>query len=268
MPFIKKHWEKILLSIVLLGLAVAAAALPLEVSRVREYLSMQRDRIVVRTDPKPFQGVDLSTNRATLKRLAGPIDLEFAHGHNIFNPVQWQKRQPDGTYYKIPTSEHIGPAALVVTQIEELDLTVSFEGVEGTPENPRYRFTINREGESKQTITATTRIPRNKHFTLQEILGPKESPSGFKLQLQDDKEPIIVMKDKPYTRVIGYSAGLKYPPHNQNFAKAFRVKDPLRLMYDNETYKIVAINRNEVTVAADSTKKRTTVRLNATPQVK
>lgn len=267
MPFIKKHYEKILLSVVLLALAVAAAALPLEVARVRSYLE---DLIhgEQRPEPKQFTEVDLSSNQVVVKRLASPIDLNLSEPHNIFNPVRWQKR-PDGTLLKIPTSNHIGPAALVVTEIHELDLIVSFEGVEGTAENPKYTFTIIREGETnpRKSQIVTLNTPRNANFTLLEVEGPKDRPTAFQLLLKDEQEPITVTKDKPYTRILGYAAQLKYPPHNQNFSKPFRVKDPLRLTGDTETYKIVAINPNEVTVAADSTQKRTTVKLNATPQV-
>lgn len=268
MPFIKKHYEKILLSIVLLGLAVAAAALPLEVARVRTYLE-DLIRGEQRSEPKPFQPVDLSTNVAVVKRLAGPIDFTLSEPHNIFNPVQWQKR-PDGTLLKIPTSDRIGPPALKVTKINELNLIVSFEGVEGTAENPRYTFLIIREGETnpRKTQIVTLNTPRNAQFELLETEGPKDRPVSFKLLLKGDNDPITVTRDKPYSRIIGYSAEMKYPPHNQNFPKPFRVKDTFRLADSSESYKIVAINPNEVTVSADSTQKRTTVKLNETPPVK
>lgn len=267
MPFIKKHYEKILLSIVLLGLAAAAAALPLEVARVEDYLTSMREG-VVRTDPKPFQPVDLSANKAVVTRLEGDIQLNFSEPHNIFNPVQWQKKS-DGSLLKIPTSDHIGPAALVVTDIDELMMTVQYDRAEGTAENAKYYFTITREGETnpRKSVTATLRTPRNANFEILEVIGPKEDPAGFKLLLKDEQEPIVVTKDQPHSRITGYAAQLKYPPHNQSFSKPFRVKDTLRLTGDSETYKIVAINRNEVTVAADSTQKRTTVKFETTPQL-
>jgi hypothetical protein len=270
MSFFKKHYEKVILSIVLLLLAVAAAALPLEVSRVRQFLDEQLNS-VVETTPRPFEEIDLSTNRAVIQRLATPVDLTFGEPHNVFNPVQWQKRS-DGVLIKIPTSSHKGAAALVVTKIEELKLSVSYEGVEQTADNIRYQFLISRDGAGSQDArrkqSASPAQPRNNIFTLTEVLGPKEAPVAFKLRLKDEKEDITVTKDKPYTRVVGFAADLKYPLHNQTFPRV-RAKEVLpRLIQDDETYNIVAITANEVVLSAKSNDKRTTLKLNPSPPMK
>lgn len=269
MQLIKKHYEKVLLSIVLLGLAIAAALLPFQVGQVRDYLD-QTVSGVVETTPKPFTPVDLSTNQAVLRRLASPVKLTFTEPHNIFNPVQWQKR-PDGVVVKVATSANIGASGLVVTRIEPLHLTVAYEGVDATnPENPRYKFIVTREGDTnpRKPQTATLNIPRNALFTLMEVAGPKEAPTAFKLRLKDEKEDIVVTADKPHSRVMGYLAELKYPIHNQNFGRSFRVKDTVRLTGDSEVYKIVAITADEVVLSAESTQKRTTLKFNASPPVK
>jgi hypothetical protein len=267
MQFIKKHYEKVLLSIVLLGLAVAAGLLPLEVSKVRELLD-QTVSGMVETTPKPFKSVDLSTNKAVIQRLATPVQLKFTEPHNIFNPVQWQKR-PDGVLVKVPMSSQSGPSGLIATNFVPLRLTVTFEGVEGgTPEFPRYKFILVREGDqdAKKTQTTDMKTPRNDRFTLTEVVGTKEAPTAFKLRLKDEKEDIVVTKDKPYVRVFGYTAELRYPLHNTPLGRK-KVKDSFVLPGDTERYKIVAITPNEVVISAESSQKRTTLKSNASPPV-
>ena len=58
MEFLKKHYEKVLLSVVLVGLAVAAALLPIKVAAVRETLEQATRRYESRT-VKPLKPLDL-----------------------------------------------------------------------------------------------------------------------------------------------------------------------------------------------------------------
>jgi hypothetical protein len=53
-----------------------------------------------------------------------------------------------------------------------------------------------------------------------------------------------------------------YPPGKQTFAHK-RTGDSIKLEDDPETYKIVAITRNEVVLSADSNKKRIVLKYNA-----
>src|SRR5207237_1938182 len=96
MQFVKKHYEKVLLSIVLLGLAGAAAALPWQVSHERDRLEEIQGNLTVKVKAKPFKPLDawLTTNKTVLARLESPLNLEFSGQHNLFNPVPW-KKMPD-----------------------------------------------------------------------------------------------------------------------------------------------------------------------------
>ncbi|MBI4662538.1 MAG: hypothetical protein HY735_27305 [Verrucomicrobia bacterium] len=270
MEFVKKHFEKVLLSAVLLGLAVAAALLPLQVSRVRQYLD-DTVTVTVQTKPKVFKPLDeyLGTNESLLKRFASPVEFNFSTPHNVFNPVIWRKGQ-GGRLEKISTGNQVGPGALVVTNVSELRLTVEYdraESVGGGSDSFRYHFVVIRDTDSnpRRNQSATVGIP-NTLFTLTKVDGPPNDPAALHLQLKDDRREIVVSKDKPYTRVVGYAADLMYPPGgNQTFLRR-RVKDTLTLKGDTEKYKIVAINSNEVVLSADSTQKRTTVKFAASPK--
>lgn len=268
MQFIKKHYEKVLLSIVLLGLAVAAAALPLQVSGIRRALD-ETVTGVGRTKPKPFKPIDLSTNEVIVRRFASTKGLQLSGAHNILNPVQWKKR-PDGGLIKISTGNELGAGAIEVMKIDELKMTVSFEIAAGGPENaePRYIVTVSRDTEAnpkKRTVSQKT--PKGEFFNLLRVEGPPEAPTSLVLQLKDENEPITIAKDQSYVRPIGYAADLRYPPEKQTFLRK-RKDDTITLQRDSETYKIVAISPNQVVLSAKSTQKRTPLKSNASLPLK
>jgi hypothetical protein len=263
MDFIKKHYEKVLLSIVLVGLAVAAAALPLQVSHVNQVLEETRTG-VVRTPPKPFKPLDdyLKTNRVALQRLEGPADVKFSAIHYVFNPVEWRKR-PDGGLVKIQVGNEIG-AGLEVTKIDELHLVVSFEVGGEVSGVQQYRVTVLREAEKNPNpVVRTAKVgQRNDLFTILRVEGQPENPTALLLQL--DKDQLTVPKNGGYNEIVGYAADLRYPLGKQVFPRRLK-SDTIRL--EDETYKIVTIERNQVVLSNEATHKRTTLKLNATAQV-
>ena len=102
---------------------------------------------------------------------------------------------------------------------------------------------------------------KNQTFMLKEA-KPKDNPVEFTLELTDTKEQVAVSKDKPYATVAGFTASLKYGPENLAFLDK-RVGDSL--VFAGDTNKIVAITETNVTVAAASNTKRTTVAYTPTP---
>jgi hypothetical protein len=266
MDFIKKNYEKVLLSVVLLGLAVAAAALPVQVAQVRGSID-ETVSSVVRTNPKEFRPVDdyLSTNQALVRRLNAPADVQLAGFHNVFNPVKWQQG-PDGSFIKVQTGNEVGPYALVITNIQPLQLIVSFDAVNMAADVPRYSIGFIRETDTNPRKVGRIAEVRKKNdlFTLHDVEGPVESPTAVSLLLEGDRDTIKVSRDEPFTRVIGYAADLAYPPARQTFNRR-RVNDTIRLEGDPETYKIVAITPTEVVLSAQSTQKPFRVKYTPSP---
>ena len=265
MEFLKNNYEKVILSLVLLGLAVAAALLPIWVSNEKRALEEGENRIIT-TPPKELKPLNLSTNEAALQLLQKPPGLALVGEHNLFNPVRWQRR-PDGSLLPIRTGKEIGPGALTITRIAPLHTRIEFDGLSGTPESPQYRFKITREAERR----ADRRLPimrsvsavgnKNDIFILKD-LRPKESPVEFLLEMVENKENITVTGEKPYVVVAGYLADLKYDPVKLSFAGK-RVGDSM--VFSGDTNKIVAITETSVTVAATSNTKRTTISYKAAP---
>ncbi|MBI2946339.1 MAG: hypothetical protein HYY23_01750 [Verrucomicrobia bacterium] len=268
MSSIKKHYEKVLLSIVLLGLAVAAAALPLQVSHVRQFLDETVTR-EVRRDPKPFKPLDdyLKTNETVLHQFSGPVEFNFSTPHNVFNPVTWRKR-PDGRLEKILIGTE-GPTALVVTNIDELRLVIQFDKAEPNSANPdqfRYFFTIIKDTDPnpRKSQTAVLGQP-NALFQLTKVDGPPGEPTALHLQFKEPKHEVVVAKEKPFVAVIGHAADMLYPRDNKPFLRV-RKNSTLNLPRDPEKYKIVAITTNEVVLSAESTGKRTAIAYHPSPK--
>ncbi len=259
MEFLTKNYEKVILSVVLLGLAVAAMLLPIWVAKERSALEEIENKIVT-TKPKELKPLVLVTNEAVIQLLQKPPALHLAGEHNLFNPVRWQKR-PDGSLIAIRTGKEIGPGALTITQISPLYTRIEFDAVSGSPESPQYRFKITREAERRAdrrvptSRSLTTPGSKNDIFVLKD-LKPKENPVEFVLELIEDKEQVVISKEKPYVDVAGYMASLRYEPEKLSFTGK-RVGDAL--VFAGDTNKIVAITETNVTVAATSNTKRTTI---------
>lgn len=257
----KQHYEKILLSVVLLVLAVAVYFL----WEAKQEEEKRNSEVVLDLDKRKVQGiqpVDLSAFNALLKSAANPQGLNFGLPHNLFNPVKWQ-RQPNGDLLKIQTGKEVGPARMIATKISPLKLIIGLDRIA----NPgSYYFGVTREAaerpgdRKKRQFFAKVNDKTNPAFILKEIKGPEDDPTGFVLELLETGEKVTVTKDKPFERVDGYEADLSYPIESKTFNNV-RVGSPVT--FAGETYNIVAINQNEVVMSARSNDKKYTVRLAA-----
>jgi hypothetical protein len=264
MQFIKKHYEKVLLSIVLLGLLGAAAALPITVGQVQQSIEDTRNS-VVRKKLNPWVTADLSTNQAMVRRLQGPLRVQLSDGHNVFNPVRWEQTS-QSNLVKIARGSEVGSGAVRVNRIGELKLKAVFEGVTGG-ERPQYSLTITREADGpgrKATRSAPLGV-RGEHFTVLEVVGSPTAPEGVIVRLKDIRDAVTIRKDAPFERVVAYEADLEYPPENQTFPRK-RVGDKLTLRGRAESYKIVAITPEEIVLASEPKGKRTTIQVTAARQ--
>ena len=106
MDFLKKHYEKILLSVVLLGLVGAlvfmAFIIPSEQEKVREI-----GEGIISGHVVALTNLDLTRQSNVVERLQSPWLLDFDTTNKLFNPVEWQ-RTPDG---RLQQSDRSGPAS-------------------------------------------------------------------------------------------------------------------------------------------------------------
>ena len=258
MEFLKKHYEKLILSVVLLGLAAVAATLPLKVNQEKQR-EEERKQSLLSPTVKPFPPVDLATNKAILEKVKTPIRFDIAGKHNLFNPVPWIEK-PNGELVKV--EGNAGMDALQVTEIHPLHMVISFDEVIPTsgPNNTteyKYQVTVIREGASsnpKQSRAMSVGLTAGGVGTLKDVQGPPENPSALVLVLPD-RTQITISKEKPFSKIIAYAADLTcpLPPLDKKMAK---IGDPLS--FGGDFYKVRVVDENSVTLQDQKTQKQFT----------
>jgi hypothetical protein len=256
MEFLKKNYEKVVLSVVLLGLAVAAGLLLTQVADENRRLDDARN-LNLTTVPQELEPMDTSTNLTLLARIQRREPVVLSGTNNLFNPVIWQRRG-DNRPEKIETGAEVGPQALQIIETKPLYMRVSYVGRSISGGIPQYSFKIEREGALRFADRSTTRAftsvgGRNAGLRLRDM-QPPEQPTEFVLELEDNTQ-MVVGPGKDFERITGYLVTLRYEPDGR-VHRDKKVGD--KISVDNENYKIVAITETSVTVEAPNTK-RTTV---------
>lgn len=256
MDLLKKHYEKILLGVVLLGMLGALIFLPFMIKSDRDKLDSITLPLV--TPPvKPLPPLELAEQSNAVEQLQSPYHLDLESTNRLFNPLEWQ-RAVDGTLIKAATS--VGPQAAIVTNITPLYFILTLDGVE-TNFGPRYVIGVERQAASAAWQRAKRQHyasvgEKNDTFTIVSVKGPSANPTELVMRLTDSGDIVTLSKSKPFRRVDGYMADLKYPPEEKKW-QGERVGDVLKFAGDD--YIIVAINRSEVVLSAQSNQKKTTL---------
>jgi hypothetical protein len=268
MDFLKKHYEKVLLGIVLVGLAVGTAFLPIMIASERANLRDKSNAGLIQP-VKPLEPPDLTREEAVFKRTQAPITLDFSTSNKLFNSFPWFKRS-DGTLIKGEES-NVGPKAVVVTKITPLYTIISLDSI--GPESDagrRYVIGVKREAakvpsqRGKRQSYAVLNA-KNDAFIIREVKGPPEDPAELVLELTDTGEMVSVSRDHPYKREDGYLADLKYEPERRTWTNR-RVDS--QITFGGEDYNIVAITKDEVVLSAKSNNKKTPISYNPTADSK
>ena len=250
MQFFKQHFEKIILSAVLAGLGAAALWL---------YMAVEEARSATATEfgppatAKPMAGVEsnLAPLRAALKTLTNAPALDLAGEHNLFNPITW-KTGKDGIPFKMRKA---GVDALAVTDIRPLYFTISLQSQVGDgfyllaqpPMAPKARAQYYKLKAKPTPLTPYTLVSTNS--------APDKSVT-LQLLLPETQETVSLSANSPYKRVEGYEADLKYSGSDSTNLFARRhVEDALS--FSGESFKIIGIASNAVTVQDARTTQRT-----------
>jgi hypothetical protein len=256
MDFIKKHYEKILLGAVLLGLVVLAVFLPFVIADDQQKLKDVTDTVI---NPRavPLPELDLTNEDGAFRRLQSPYMLDFESTNKLFNPVEWQKK-PNGDLIK---ASQLGPEACTISNITPLYLVLTLDSVETNELGVRYVIGVERQAapmaamRHKQQRYASVGEKKDA-FTIVHVTGAPENPDSLTLKLTDSGETATVSRDKPFRRVDAYSADLRYDPEKRFFL-ARRVGS--LISFGGEDYIIVAIEQDMVILSAQSNQKKTTL---------
>ena len=274
MDFVKKHYEKILLGFVLLGLVGALVFLPFMIASDQQKLK-DMSYGVVHPKAAPLPGLDLTRETNVLGRLQSPYKLDFSTTNKLFNSVPWQKT-PDGRLIKNAAGNEVSLVA--VTKITPLYLILTLDSIEtnslATNEFvARYVISMERQasalpaqrGKRQHYASVGEKVgEKNDAFIIREVSGSLANPGMLKLilQLTDTGEKVTLSKDKPFRRTDGYSVDLKYDPEGKKWQGQRKDAD-LRFAGDDNI--IVAINQDSVILRARSNDKKTTLTYSPNP---
>jgi hypothetical protein len=265
MDFLKKHYEKVVLGLVLIGLAVAVAVLPFFISSEKEKLDQMKSA-VLHPKVKPLTNLDLTVPEQVLKRLASPAVIDFGPPNRLFDPMPWQKAADNHLILR----DSVGPNRIVVTNITPLYLVLTLDSVTPSDSGPKYVLGIEKQAaptagqrNKRQSLCSLNPPTKNETFAMMEVKGKPDDPSQIIVQLNDTGEKAVISKEQPFRRVDGYMADLHYDLEKKSWFHR-RVNSQPPLSFNGEEYNIVAINQNEVVLSAKLNGKKWAVKANPT----
>jgi hypothetical protein len=217
-----------------------------------------------RVKKKESPPVETAGYEEIIRREKLPPKLQLSGEHNVLNPVVW-KRSPNGKLIKVVKGDEDGPGGLVVSDIRPLHLVIDYEGVVTNGDTLRYKFLILDETKSGRGKSGTPRTFAMNNSSKNDVLvvtkanGPADNPESVEFRFSDSTETAVVTKDQPFRRIAGYEADLTHEKLPSRFMNV-RTKQPAGIRMGSQTYNIVAITKDEVTVQSSTSNKRWTVR--------
>jgi hypothetical protein len=266
MQFLKNHYEKLILSLALLGLIGGVVVLFIQVDGVKSGIAKIEKDLGTPTS-KPVSLRDRAEFVDALAKGTNPPPVALT-GHRLFNPYRWVV-DASGTLLKVDRDDLLGPGAMKVGAVNNLFFTITLVRVTGT-ENPTYLISTRRDVQDKAARNHSLRLnDKSKPFpyaettatiTVKEAKGEPANPAEVVLELEKPEElggltTVSLKPGEPYRELMSREADLQYPPENRVFSKV-KVNDSLTL--GGETYKVIAITDRQVIFEAQN-KKRTII---------
>ncbi|HWI59133.1 MAG TPA: hypothetical protein VNZ22_18040 [Bacillota bacterium] len=266
MDFLKKHYEKLVLGLVLVGLAVAVAFLPIKIASDKQAQEDQKTALI-HPKVKPLTNLDLTLPETALKRMATVETIDFGPPNKLFNPMPWQQTADK----RLIRSDKVGLSAITVTNVNPLYLKLTLDSVTVSDSGAKYVIGVEKQAAAQATQRAKKQTycklnDKNDTFQLVEVKGKPEEPSQLIVLLNDTGERGVITKEQPFKRVDGYMADLRYDLEKKTWTNR-RANSQPPLIFNGEEYNIVAISQTEVVLSAKSNQKKWTIKanLNGTP---
>lgn len=271
MDFLKNHYEKVILGVVLLGVVIFAALLPGKIAATQADLEAKL-KVPEAGPPKPARPVDLRQFESALRVNASPVPLVLSGEHNTLNPVRWRRIIPGQ-----PPEPALGDNIEVkqyfnITAIRPLTNAVWFDSVSGTGTSMRYQFMTLNEASAQPAGRRATRRSVNPAvgqkiqgvLTITEIRGPVGDPNEIVVEMADDKQIVVLGRGgraQGFAKVVGHEADAFFQPTSKVF-KGLRIGYPVLL--GTEYWKVIAIVESSVTIE-NRIQKRETKQLASAP---
>ena len=259
MDFLKKHYEKVLLGVMLAGLIGVLVFMLFYIATDTEAMNQTRESL---TNPRVTEltNLDMTIQDAAMTRSKSPYELDLETVNKLFNPMNWEKNL-DGT---LILAKKTGVQVAVVTNIAPLYTIVSLESVVKNDIDTNYVIQVEHQAAStlakrrpaRHYISINEKPGPNDAVALRQVKGPGDNPEELVLKLSDKDEPVTVATGKPYTQVEGYMADFNYPPEHKAF-KGKREGD--RISFGGTDYTVVEVNSNELILQDLSNQKKTSL---------
>ena len=257
MEFLKKHYEKIVLGVVLAGLVGALVFMPFYISSDNAATEETTRTIIMNPSAKELTNLDLTIQSGASSRLRQSYKLDLETTNRLYNPMEWQKNQEN---VLVPVLSHIGVQMVVVTNIAPLYLVVSLKNVVTNEIGVRYSIGIERQAEKtpgkrrELQRSAAVGDKANDIFSQLRIKGPAEAPEEISVKLVDSGDVISFAPDKPLRRIAAYSADFRYDPEKKVF-RAKRVGD--KVSFNGVDFLVDDVNQDELVLQDQSNQKKT-----------
>ena len=273
MEFLKNHYEKIILSIVLVGLVGTAGFLALEAVKFRAVMTGTGQ---LKPIPKDPDGASRTNEYfVNLTNAKAPQEVDFDGEHKIFSP---EKIIKNPITEEVFTAGQVGPKNLIVRTIHSHQLGLQQEtrtlldktslyikylvGYEYGAAATRWGKSPARE-DGQIRLSGAVSKARGMILTVRKISEDLTNPDLVETELElvmggGLPEVIKLKGTNAWMKDILFSADLYYPPTKQEYLNV-RVGTPLYFAGDTNT--IIQITESEVTMKAVSNNKRTTIKL-------
>ncbi|PAW85417.1 MAG: hypothetical protein B9S33_09885 [Pedosphaera sp. Tous-C6FEB] len=273
MEFLKNHYEKIVLGLMLLLMASGAVLLVLEAGSVQERLQAYRD-LVISGESKPPPAQDVEKMKSLLSAATKPSQTDFATVHRVFNPGAWFV----GTNGDLIAGTKVGVSQLAVHSITPQRLLLELVSVGGTADRATASLRVTREfartpaeqlkvsktvpinatNTAANASSAHTLDPQRKLVLL--IRGSSGTPENpeVKCELHEPNKDAIkfnLSKAQGFVNVVEHIASIQYMVET-NFAWPKARKDT-PLVFAGDTNIVVEVNASNVVVRAISNDKVT-----------
>jgi hypothetical protein len=260
MNFIKKHYEKILLGVMLFGLIGVLIFMIFYIASDKQQMQTIAEGFI-NPHVKALTNLDTTVEDSAITRLKSDYNLDFDTTNKLLNPMEWQ-RALDGSLIRATAT---GVQAAVATNCTPLYLIISLNSVIINEVSTNYSIKVEKQAAARasqrtpMTHYAALNEKPNDAFSVVGVVGSPENPDELVLRLTDTQEDIRIGKDKPYRHVDGYMADILYPPEKKLF-KGRRVGD--KFSFGGVDYSVVDINQNEVVLMDESNQKKTSLPFN------
>jgi len=260
MDFLKKHYEKVLLGVMLAGLIGGLVFMLIYINADRTEMN-NKSTGLINPVVKDLTNLDMTALDAAAARLRAPYKLDLEATNKLFNPMEWQ-RALDGSL--ILAEKKTGSQVAVVTNISPLYTIISLEQVQMNDIATNYVIqiehqaapTVAKRRPTKHYLTKGEKPGANDPVVLVDVKGPADNPTALVLKLTDSGDEISISKENPYRKVDAYSADFVYAPERKVF-RGKRAGD--KVPFGGVDYSVVDVSQNELILMDQSNQKKTSL---------